>query len=413
VGTRVILHIDMDAFFVACEVRRRPDLKGLPVIVGGRGTRGVVAAASYEARQYGVHSAMPSVRAQRLCPNAVVLQGDMALYVEVSALVQAIFARFTPTVEPISLDEAFLDVTGSRRLFGSGEAIGRAIRQAVADELSLSCSVGVAPSKMVAKMASEAAKPKATAKGVRPGLGVVVVPADEVLSFLHRHPVQALWGVGPKTLERLQRLGIETIGDLAAQALPTLVSTLGSAQARHLHDLANGRDDRAVEPDRETKSVGHEQTFPEDIFERSALERALVGMADSVASRARAAGVTGRTVQLKVRFGDFSTITRARSVPDALSSGPEIVAVGRALLDEVDPSVGVRLIGISLSHLTRQGARQLSLDAAGVGSWDDASRTIDDIRDRFGRASIGPASLLDERGLKVRQPGEQQWGPDR
>jgi DNA polymerase IV len=411
-AARTIVHIDMDAFFVACEVRRRPELAGLPVIVGGTGPRGVVAAASYEARRFGVHSAMPSVRAQRLCPQAIVLQGDHSLYEEVSREVQAIFARYTPMIEPISLDEAFLDVTGARRLFGSGEKIGHAIRQAVFDELSLTCSVGVAPSKMVAKMASEAAKPKASPQGTRPGRGVVVVSADNVLRFLHAHPVQALWGVGPKTLERLERLGVVTIGDLAASPLQGLVAALGTSHGHHLHELANGRDERPVEPDRQVKSIGHEQTFREDLHDRASIALEVLRMADAVAARAREAGVAGRTVQLKVRFGDFSTITRAKSVPEPLSSGPEITAVGRALLEEIDTSLGVRLLGVSLSGLGEEAPKQLSLDDAESPNWDDASKTIDDIRSRFGRRAIGPASLVEVEGLRLKERGGQQWGPN-
>lgn len=409
---RTILHVDMDAFFVACEIRRRPELRGLAVIVGGIGARGVVAAASYEARRFGVHSAMPSVRAQRLCPQAVVLPGDHHLYSQVSADVHGIFARFTPLIEPISLDEAFLDVTGSRRLFGSGETIGHTIRNAVQHELDLACSVGVAPSKMVAKMGSEAAKPRVSPRGVLPGPGVVVVRTEEVLTFLHRHPVEALWGVGPKTLERLRRLGITTIGDLAETSLTTLVSTLGSAHAHHLHDLANGRDERHVEPARAVKSIGHEQTFSADLFERPSLDRELLRMADAVAFRARQAGVGGKTVQLKVRFGDFTTFTRSRSVPDVISSGPDITAIARALLAEIDLAQGVRLLGVSITGLDQAGPRQLSLDDADLPNWDEASRTIDLIRDRFGRTAIGPASLVEKQGLRLKRTGDQQWGPD-
>ncbi len=409
---RTILHVDMDAFFVACEVRRRPELHGLAVIVGGTGARGVVAAASYEARRFGVHSAMPSVRAQRVCPQAVILPGDHALYTRVSHEVHAIFSRFTPLIEPISLDEAFLDVTGSRRLFGSGEAIGHTIRLAVQTELDLTCSVGVAPSKMVAKMGSEAAKPKVTPRGVVPGAGVIVVRSEEVLGFLHRHPVQALWGVGPKTLERLQRLGVITIGDLAETPRSTLVSALGIAHAHHLHDLANGRDDREVEPGRAVKSIGHEQTFAADLFDLATLDRELLRMADAVAFRARQSGVGGRTVQLKVRLADFTTFTRSRSVPEVISSGPDITAVGRLLLAELDIGQGVRLLGISIAGLAEEGPKQLSLDDAGLPNWDDASRTIDRIRSRFGRTAIGPASLVEKQGLRLKKTGDQQWGPD-
>jgi DNA polymerase IV len=425
---KTIVHVDMDAFYVACEVRRDPSLKGKPVIVGGTGDRGVVAACSYEARMFGVHSAMPSVRAQRACPQAIVLRGDHALYAEVSKEVHAIFNDVTPYVEPLALDEAFLDVTGARRLLGDGRAIGTAIRKRVADELNLSCSVGVAPIKMVAKMASEAAKPKATNGGVKPGKGVVVVEPDGVLAFLHPHPVQALWGVGPKTLERLQRLGIDTIGDLAAIKLDALTSALGKSSALHLYDLANGRDDRDVEPDREAKSIGHEQTFTADLSSLADLDRELMGMAEAVATRLREAGMAGKTVNIKVRFGDFATITRAQSVASPVRTGPELLAVGRALLAAVDTAPGVRLLGISVSNLTEPPARQLSLldEAASNGvaaeasavDWDDATSTVDEIRKRFGRDAIGPARLItpDSAGrsrLSPRKPGEQQWGPDK
>jgi DNA polymerase IV len=417
---RTIVHVDMDAFYVACEVRRDSSLRGKPVIVGGTGDRGVVAACSYEARMFGVHSAMPSVRAQRACPQAIVLRGDHALYAEVSKQVHAIFHDVTPYVEPLALDEAFLDVTGARRLLGDGRAIGTAIRTRIHDELNLACSVGVAPIKMVAKMASEAAKPKATSSGVKPGRGVVVVEPDGVLAFLHPHPVQALWGVGPKTLERLQRLGVNTIGDLARMSLGALTSSLGKSSGVHLHNLANGIDEREVEPGREAKSIGHEQTFPADLSNLDDLDRELLAMAEAVASRLREAGMAGRTINLKVRFGDFTTITRAQSVSSAIRTGPELLAVGRALLAEIDTAQGVRLLGISATNLVEPGALQLSLldsTESSAVDWDDATSTMDEIRKRFGRDAIGPARLItpDSSGrtrLGVRKPGEHQWGPD-
>ena len=407
-----ILHVDMDAFFVSVELLDQPELRGRPVIVGGAGDRGVVAAASYEARAFGVFSAMPSVRARRLCPQAVFLPGRHARYGEVSARVMAIFGSFTPLVEPISLDEAFLDVRQARRLHGPAPEIAARIRARVLDEEGLTCSVGVAPSKFVAKLASEAAKPKASVQGPQPGFGVKVVAVDEVLAFLHPLPVQALWGVGPATLARLERLGIATVGDLAVMSLPTLTSTLGQAAGRHLHALANGIDDRAVEPDRQTKSIGHEETFPRDHHSHRTLGRELVRLGDSVGARLRAAGVAGRTVTLKVRFHDFRTITRSTTLPGATDSSSTIVGAAKELLAAVDPAPGVRLIGVSVSGLIEGGSRQLTLDDLTGGSWDDANDVVDAIRARFGSASIGPATLAGPGGLHLRLDDDRPWGPD-
>ena len=412
-GPRTILHVDMDAFYVAVEVRRRPELAGRPVVVGGTGPRGVVAAASYEARRYGIHSAMPSMRAQRLCPAAIFLSGDFALYEETSRAVHAVFRAFTPLVEGIALDEAFLDVTGATRLFGDGAAIAAAVRQQVTDELQLTCSVGVATTKLLAKLASVAAKPKAGPEGVRPGPGVVVVEPGEELAFLHPLPVQALWGVGPATLERLRRLGVVTVGDLAGLEEAALVLALGKANGRHLHRLANGIDDRAVEPDRPVKSISHEQTFARDLDDRAELALEIVRMADAVGSRLRAQRLVGRTVTVKVRFGSFTTISRSATSHDGLDVGHAIAAVARTLLDTVDPAPGVRLLGVAVSGLTPAVGEQLSLDddAAG-GGWSTATQAVDDVRDRFGPTAIGPASLVGSDGLKLTRRGRQQWGPD-
>jgi DNA polymerase IV len=417
VGDRTILHVDMDAFFVACELLRRPELRGRPVVVGGTGHRGVVAAASYEARAYGIHSALPTMRARRLCPSAVFLPGDHAYYGEISGRVMAILRSFTPLVEPISLDEAFLDVSGAHRRVGSGEAIGRAIRERIDAEEHLSASVGVAPNMMLAKLASEAAKPRATPRGPRPGVGVKVVTAGEAVAFLHALPVRALWGVGPATLTRLERLGVRTVGALAELPEATLVNALGSAHGRHLWELAQGIDDRPVTPDQPPKSIGQEETFSRDHHDAELLEREAVRLAESVAGRLRAHGVAGRTVTLKIRFADFTTITRATTLPEPVDTAPAIARAAKTLLARIDPAPGVRLLGVTVSGLGDAGVRQLALldpdDGHRAGGWDDASQAVDRIRDRFGSTSIGPAALLDGRGeLRLRRPGEQQWGPD-
>jgi DNA polymerase-4 len=420
---RTILHVDMDAFFVSVELRRRPELVGLPVVVGGSGPRGVVAAASYEARRFGVFSAMPGARARRLCPQAVFLPGDHALYASVSREVHEIFESVTPLVEGLALDEAFLDVTGARRLLGDGVAIGHHLRSEVRRHLDLECSVGVAPNKFLAKLASKEAKPRATPDGVEAGAGVVEVRPGEELAFVRPLPAKALWGVGPATLTRLERLGVRTVGDIADLGEKPLVAALGRTQGLHLLALANALDDRAVEPVRDAKSIGHEETFSHDLHTHAEVSAEIVRLADAVASRLRHLGVGARTVTLKVRFAGFETITRSVTVPMPLTTGPGIVAAVEPLLSQIDPSPGVRLVGVSGSHLG-EPVEQLGLfglvdaavsgtvpDAATVDSaWGEASDALDSIRDRFGSDAIGPASAVAGRRQRVR-PGSALWGP--
>jgi DNA polymerase-4 len=418
--TRTILHVDMDAFYVSVELRRRPELRGRPVVVGGTGNRGVIAAASYEARRYGIFSAMPSTRARRLCPNVVFLPGDHELYSSVSAEVHEIFHSVTPYVEPLALDEAFLDVTGAVRLFGDGVEIGGRLRREVRQHLQLDCSVGVAPNKFLAKLASKAAKPVARPDGVRPGPGVIEVRPGAELEFLHPLPVNALWGVGPATLERLTRLGVRTVGDLAALGESALVACVGAAHGRHLHELSWARDERPVEVDRDPKSIGHEETFPVDLTTSDQLHREVVRLADALASRLRARGPGARTVTLKVRFAGFETITRSSTLPSAIDTAHAIVAACAPMLAAVDPGRGVRLVGVSCSNFGPV-AEQLSMDAAMLGETDDvanegewqaAEETVDAIRSKFGTASIGPASAIANGSLRVVRKGAQQWGPD-
>jgi len=419
----------MDAFYASVEVLLDPTLAGQPLIVGGAGRRGVVAAASYEARVFGVRSAMPSAVARRLCPQAIFVAGQFDRYTEFSRTIHEIFSSFTPLVEGIALDEAFLDVAGVAGLFGSGPVIGHAIRRRIADDVGLSASVGVAASKFVAKLASEAAKPRATAKEVVPGPGVFVVEPGEELAFLHPLAVESLWGVGPVTAERLHGLGVATIGDLAAVPLATLEVTLGLASGRHLHELAWGRDARAVEPDRETKSIGHEETYAWDRDDRDQLHRELVRMSDAVAARLRAAGLAGRTVSLKVRYGDFTTITRARTLAASVDTGQAIARAAAALLDQVPVEDGVRLLGVAVANLVPGGARQLTFELGaghtGPGSagppapgpestdlsWYEATEAVDRVRARFGQGAVGPAVLLDAGKLRLKRQGDTQWGP--
>ena len=408
-----ILHVDMDAFFVSVELLDQPELRGRPVVVGGAGRRGVVAAASYEARASGVFSAMPSAQARRLCPSAVFLPGRYARYAEVSDRVFDVFRSFTPLVEGISLDEAFLDVSGAHRLFGDSPAIATALRARVLDELGLTCSVGVAPRKLTAKLASEAAKPRVSPGGPVFGSGVRVVAEEEELGFLHALPVRALWGVGPATAARLERLAVRTVGDLAAIPVGTLERSLGTAHGRHLHDLAWARDARPVVPVQAAKSVGHEETYAVDHVSHATLERELVRLCDATAGRLRAAGVVGRTVQVKVRFATFRTITRSVTVPEPLDTGTALARAARPLLLAVDVAEGVRLLGVSVAQLAPAATRQLSLEDVGPSSWADATRAVDEVRQRYGTASIVPATLVEPgRGPRTKARGDQQWGPD-
>lgn len=404
---RTIVHVDMDAFFVSVELLRHPELRGLPVVVGGTGGRGVVAAASYEARRFGVRSAMSSSEARRRCPDAVFLAGDHHRYSEVSATLHEVFAQFTPIVEPIGLDEAFLDVTGARRRAGSGVDIAWEIRRRVMAGTGLTCSVGVAGNKLLAKLASEAAKPVATRAGVEPGAGVVEVLPGEELAFLHPLPVRALWGVGPRTAERLERRSLRTVGDLATQRRQDLVALLGVAAGRHLWELAHGIDERPVESDRQVKSIGHEETFEQDLTDVAEIRAEVVRLADSVAARLRAAGHSARTVTLKIRRSDFSTVTRSVTPSEPLDTGPAIVRALDPLIANLDLSQGVRLVGVSGSNLG-EAAVQLRLEVVDTVAESDAARVVDLVRDRFGRHAIGPASGLGKRS----RPGERPWGPD-
>ncbi|MDG2027370.1 MAG: DNA polymerase IV [Acidimicrobiales bacterium] len=412
-GTLGFVHVDMDAFFASVELRRHPELQGQPVVVGGTGDRGVVAAASYEARLYGIHSAMPSTRARRACPHAVFLPGDHAHYAEVSTEVMAILRDTTPLVEPLSLDEAFLDVRGALHGEDRAAELAAEIRARVLRDLRLTCSVGVATNKFIAKLATERAKPSPSARGPVFGSGVFVVPAGEELAFLHPIPVRELWGVGPATGRKLSGMGIETVGDLATQPLSRIEAGVGRAAGAHLHALANGRDERPVEVDQELKSIGHEETFARDLVVIEDIRPHLVRMADAVAARLRKGSVLGRTVTIKVRFADFTTITRSITLSEPIDGARVIATEAETMLARLDPTPGVRLFGVSLSQLVDGSIRQLSLDEVAGPAWTDADAVIDDIRDRFGSSAIGPAALARPgEGLRRFEVGQQQWGPD-
>ena len=394
-----ILHVDLDAFYASVEQLADPSLRGRPVIVGGLGRRGVVAAASYEARRYGVHSAMPMGRARRACPDGVFLAPRFDAYGDASRSVMAILREVTPLVEPLALDEAFLDVRGARRLHGSAPEIAVALRRRVLDETGLVASVGVASTKFVAKLASDLAKPD----------GMLVVEAGTEIDFVHPLEVRRLWGVGPKTGERLAQLGVRTIGDLAALPEETLVHTLGDAHGRHLHALAWNRDARAVEPERAVKSIGHEETFPTDITERDVLGREVLRMSERVAERVRDAGRAGRTVQLKLRYKDFRTITRSRTLPEETNLAAEIGAVARSLLDAVEIGDGIRLLGVAMQQLHALDGQDgdtgphdqlpLDIDSGAARGGDERRRAVEDsmdaVRRRFGDDAVSPAALLD------------------
>ena len=396
--TPTILHVDLDAFYASVEQRADPAIAGRPVIVGGLGPRGVVAAASYEARRFGVHSAMPMGRARRACPHGVFLSPRFDLYQEASADVMAILGSYTPLVEPLSLDEAFLDVAGARRLHGSGPDIAALIRQQVRSDTGLTASVGVATTKFLAKIASDLSKPD----------GLLVVAPGEELAFLHPLPVERLWGVGPVTRRRLARFGVRTIGELAALPEETITGAVGVAHGQHLHALAWNRDERGVEPEHQVKSIGHEETFPTDVTDRTVLEREVLRFADKVATRLRSAALAGRTVQLKVRYSDFRTITRSRTLAESTDLATDLARVGGALLAAVDLEEGVRLLGLSVQQLDHasevQEALALGDDASPTGTEParrqrgQVERSVDQVRARYGNDAVLPARLVQERG---------------
>jgi DNA polymerase-4 len=378
-----ILHVDLDAFYASVEVIKDPALAGRPVVVGGAGPRGVVMSASYEARRFGIRSAMPAVRARRLCPDAVFVPPDFDAYRAHSNRFREILLSVTPLVEPIALDEAFLDVAGAVRLFGAPPEIGTMIRRDVRSELGVSCSVGVAPTKLAAKLASRAAKPD----------GLIHVRAGDVPAFLEPLPAKALWGVGDKTMDVLDRLGVRTVGDLGRTPPSVLGRLVGEQHARDLQALATGVDPREVVPFEVPKSIGHEETFDADLDAEEDLLREILSLSHRVAARLREDGYRARTVVLKVRLANFATLTRSRTLSAPTDVGADLHDVAVQLYRGF-PGVRrrVRLLGVQATGLVPAGAEQLALLRGERQA--DVERAVDRIERRFGRGAAGPASLL-------------------
>ncbi len=395
-----ILHVDMDAFFVEVERLRRPELKGRPVVVGGAGARGVVASASYEARRFGIGSAMPMSRARRLCPGLVIVGPDHHEYERVSAKVFDIFRSFTPVVEGLSLDEAFLDVSGLRRHYPDAVTVGNLLRTTIRSTLDLPASVGVADNKFLAKLASEAAKPD----------GLVHVPVGQGKSFLAGLPVEALPGVGRATLASLENLGVVTVGDLAQIPCDTLQARLGVSLGSHLFELAAGRDQRPVVPDSAAKSISVEETYPTDLTTPAEIEIELIRLSVRLAGRMYRMNATGHTVTLKVRYPDFTTINRSVTSPVPVVGEHAIYRLAKELLARSGANRShVRLLGIGISKLDRSG-EQSRFDLSEEGRWSALSPVLEDVRERFGSGAVGPASLTSS-GRTTRSKTYTEQGP--
>jgi DNA polymerase IV len=381
-----ILHIDMDAFFALVEVRENPSLAGKQVIVGYDGNRGVVLSATYEARKLGVHSAMPMSRALRLAPNAIVVEPDHEKYSEVSENVMAIFESITPLVQPLSVDEAFLDISGAQKLMGTPSQIGEVIRARVSDEQGITCSVGVASTMFVAKLATNFAKPD----------GLHVVPADKVIEFLHPLPIGALWGVGEKTAEQLSRLGLVNVSDIANTPVKTLARVIGQAAAEHLYELAWGRDPRTVTPNQAEKSIGAERTFESDMDDPEEILAQILDLSNKVAKRLRAANYFSRTITIKVRFADFTSVTRSKSLPASTDLATDIYATSKSLFEAMNlQRARIRLVGVRATGLvpTSESSVQLEFSDRDSG-WREAEEAIDQVAIKFGNSAVKPARLI-------------------
>ena len=380
-----ILHVDMDAFYASVAERDDPTLKGKPVVVG-MGARGVVSSANYEARKFGVRSAMPLGQARRLAPHAIFVPVNMERNAEVSRHIMEIFHSFTPLVEPLSLDEAFLDVTGSQRLHGDGRVIAAKIRARVESEEGITCSVGIAPSKFIAKLASTYAKPN----------GMLEIEQSRILEFLHPLPVSAMWGVGPKTNEELQRIGLTKIGDIAQTPRATLIRALGQSAGETLYELAWGRDYRSVTTDEPDKSIGAEETFLIDLDNHEEILRELLRMVERASHRLRDRGLVSKTIAIKIRFADFTTISRSKTVPLPISGVQECYEVVRNLYKALKlDRARIRLVGVSLENLSDgSGSPQQLLLGEREKGWREATAAMDAATKRFGRGSVRPARLV-------------------
>ena len=383
----MIIHLDMDAFYASVETREHPELVGLPVVVGGPSkSRGVVAAANYEARKFGVHSAMPMIQAARLCPGLIVLPVNMPLYVMVSQQIHDIFNRYTPEIEPLSLDEAFLDVSGSLKLFGSAAEIAQKIKDDIKRELHLVVSAGVAPNKFVAKIASDINKPD----------GFVVVDEQAVQAFLDPLPVKRIWGVGKKTEQQLHNYGITTIRDLRSQSARWLVDRFG-IHGDHIYRLANGQDKRAVISDARAKSISSESTFIEDISNREVLHAWLSNLSEQVAARLREKNRRGKIVSIKIRFHDFKTITRSRTLTESTYQTQLIWQAAKLLFDAAMPAgqVAVRLLGVTVAGFSEDKTIQADLFADDK-KYDELDVVSDQINQRFGKLKIHRARKIEK-----------------
>jgi DNA polymerase-4 len=382
-ATATSLHVDMDAFYASVAERDDPSLRGKAVVVGV-GARGVVLSANYAARKYGIRAAMPVGRAKRMAPHAIFVTPDHQRYSEVSAKVMEIFDSFTPLVEPISLDEAFLDVTGARKLLGTGREIAVEIRRQVEASEGITCSVGIAPSKFIAKLASGHCKPN----------GILEIPADRILNFLHPLPVNAIWGVGPKTAETLERLGLRTVADIANLPRATLIRALGQASGASLYELAWGRDYRDVTPNEPDKSISAAETFAQDIDDPEEILQEFLRLTEKAAARLRENDFYTKTISIKVRFADFSTISRSKTLPLPIDSTHDIYEVAKSLYLALNlDRARLRLVGISLDNLSEAAPEQLLLGAREKG-WREADTAIDRAKLRFGGGSVRPGRLI-------------------